>query len=262
MDNHTFLTEIKRNFTSDFFLSREYNVQHNPHDQEVREFTCVRNGDVNQLQITLNEHHNGQAGTVAKDPVRNAKNLSIITIALTCRAAVEGGLHFEVAYSLSDCFINKIEELNTIDEIYHLAREAQIYYTTLVSEHRKGETHAASSTYDSRVRRCKNYIYNHIHDKIKLQDIAEFLYINPNYLAHIFKKSEGMTIGAYILQEKMKLVQNMLIYSSTPFSEIASTLSFSSQSHLGRQFKNTTGMTLRAYREMYSIDSFTKEENL
>ncbi len=260
MKDSIYLTEIKRNFTNEFFHSREHNNLHNPHDQEVREFTCVRNGDVEQLKITLEEHHMGKSGVIAPNPLRNAKNLSIITIALTCRAAVEGGLHYEVAYSLSDCFINKIEELSLIHEIYSLAREAQIYYTILVRDLKKGAIQDGVPISDSRIRKCKNYIYEHIHGKILLQDIANALYINPNYLSRIFKKSEGMTIGDFILQEKIKLVKNMLIYSTLSFSEIASTLSFSSQSHLGRQFKSETGMTLRTYRETYSIDSSTSKE--
>ncbi len=254
MSDSIYLSDIKRNFTNDFYQSREHNYLHNPHDQEVREFSCVRNGDVEQLKITLKEEHAGKSGTIAKDPIRNAKNLAIITIALTTRAAVEGGLHYEVAYSLSDCFINKIEELSIPDDIYHLAREAQIYYTILIRDLKRNVSSDALIASDSRVRKCKNYIYEHIHEKIRLHDIAKFLYINPNYLAHIFKKSEGMTIGDFILQEKIKLTQNMLIYSTLSFSEITSTLSFSSQSHLGRQFKNITGMTLRTYRETYSKD--------
>lgn len=252
MQESKFLTEIKKTFTEEFFRSRESNMHHNPHDQEVREFACVRNGDMEQLTITLREYHEGKSGVIATDPLRNAKNLSIITIALSCRAAVEGGLHFELAYSLSDCFIKKIEELTEVSEVYFLGREAQFYYTTLVYELRKGVDQTTISAADSRVRKCKNYIYEHIHDKIVLQDIADLLYMNSNYLAKIFKKSEGITIGEFVLREKIKIAKNMLIYSSATFSMIASNLNFSSQSHLGKQFKKVTGMTLRAYREMYS----------
>ncbi len=249
-----FLKDIKRDFTTDFFHSREHSKHHNPHDQEVREFACVRSGDIAQLQITLTEKHRGQSGVIAKDPLRNAKNRSIITIALSCRAAVEGGLHFEWAYSLSDCFINKVEELKTIADVYQLAREAQFYYTTLVSDQKKNTAPTPIATGDSRVRRCKNYIFEHIYDKITLSELAASLYICPNYLSQIFKKSEGITIGEFILQEKIKLARNMLIYSTYSFSEIASNLSFSSQSHLGKQFKKVTGMTLRTYRETYLND--------
>ncbi len=250
--NHKFLEDIKRDFTIEFFNSREHNKHHNPHDQEVREFACVRNGDLHQLQITLSEKHRGQSGVTSKDPLRNAKNLSIITIAFSCRAAVDGGLHFELAYSLSDCLINKIEELKTVDEVYLLAREAQFYYTTLVRDLKKSTDLApAPLAGDSRVRRCKNYIYEHIYDKIVIKDIADSLYICPTYLSQIFKRSEGITIGEFILEEKIKLARNLLIYSTYSFSEIASNLSFSSQSHLGRQFKRITGMTLRVYRETY-----------
>lgn len=48
-------------------------------------------------------------------------------------------------------------------------------------------------------------------------------------------------------------MQKLLIYSDYSYSEIASYLGYASQSHLGKQFKDMTGMTLRQYRELYGV---------
>lgn len=45
--------------------------------------------------------------------------------------------------------------------------------------------------------------------------------MNASYLSELFKKEEGITISEYILQEKLKLVKNMLIYSRYSYIEIA-----------------------------------------
>ena len=68
-----------------------------------------------------------------------------------------------------------------------------------------------------------------------------------------------VTLKAYILEEKIKLIKNLLTYSSYTFTEISAYLGFASQSHMGMEFKKITGMTLRQYRTRYLNDDFVKE---
>lgn len=250
------LIDIQKDFTQEFFYAQEHTRKHNPYDQEIREYTSIRNGDLEQLERSKSETYEGHEGILAKDPLRSAKNMAIVIITLSCRAAIEGGLHYEIGYSLSDSFINTVEDMNTPEEAVRIAREAQHHYTKLVHEIKSFNKQAISNgKLDVRVTKCRNYIFTHLHDKIKITDIAKDLYINPNYLSYIFKECEGMTIGEFVLTEKIKLVKNMLIYSQYSFIEIATYLSFSSQSHLGKQFKKQTGMTLREYRETYQVSN-------
>lgn len=48
------------------------------------------------------------------------------------------------------------------------------------------------------------------------------MHMSPNYLSNLFKKEEGITITDYILNEKIKLVENMLMYSHYSYSTIFS----------------------------------------
>ena len=61
----------------------------------------------------------------------------------------------------------------------------------------------------------------------------------------------------HILREKIGLAKNMLTYSGYSYIEIAAYLGFSSQSHLGKQFKKLTGFTLSEYRNTYGVRQFT-----
>lgn len=161
-------------------------------------------------------------------------------------------MHPETAFSLSDSYIQKIEEVSNPDAAIQLGKQAEVQYATLVQELKNGRKNLQESA-NSHILRCKDYIFAHLHEKIRISDIAKNLFLNTNYLSDLFKKEEGITIAEYIWKEKLKLVKNMLIYSTYSHNEIAAYLGFCSQSHLGRQFKKTTGLTLRKYREMYGV---------
>ena len=260
--NHKITFEIQKDFTDIVFQNQEYSSRHNPYDQEVRELSSIRSGDPESLLKSWSEDYAGNTGTLAKTPLRNAQNLGIVLVTLASRAAIEGGVMPETAFSLSDSYINKIEELRDPEAAFKLGRQAEYQYTLLVKEAK--EQYAAREkrhTPDSRVSRCKDYIASHLHGKVSTAEIAKELYMNPNYLSELFKKEEGMTIREYILHEKIKLVKNMLIYSRYSYIETASHLGFSSQSHLGAKFKKMTGMTLHQYREKYGVKEFDSAKN-
>ena len=77
----------------------------------------------------------------------------------------------------------------------------------------------------------KDYIFRHFHDTIQITDIAKHLNVNPDYLSHLFKKQENITIKRYILKEKIRRSRNLLQYSDYSIQEISFYLGFSSQSH-------------------------------
>lgn len=253
-ENHRLDTSQKL-FTEIFFEFREEEKKHNPYDQERREYTSIRNGDLEQLERSKRETYDGAEGILAKTPLRSAQNLAIVIITLSCRSALEGGLHHEVAFSLSDSSINTVEEMLTPEDAVRVARDAQYQYCLLVNEIKNNAKHAKQTKPNVLISKCKDYIFLHLHDKIRVQDMAEELYVNPNYLSNVFKEYEGITLSQFIMNEKIKLVRNMLIYSPYSFIEIASYLGFSSQSHLGTHFKKNTGMTLREFRELYQVSN-------
>lgn len=249
--------DVHREFTDIVFQYQEKTSNHNPYDQEVREVGSIRSGDPEQLKKSWEEDYIGELGVLADDPLRNNQNLGIVLVTLASRAAIEGGIMPETAFSLSDSYIRKLEKARTPETAYQLARQAEYQYALLVKEEREKRAGGARAlAADSRISQCKDYIFAHLHGKITTAEIAKALYMNPNYLSGLFKKEEGLTIGQYILQEKIKLVKNMLIYSHYSYIEIANYLGFCSQSHLGEKFKKATGITLHQYREKYGVKEF------
>lgn len=249
--NHDHTGKVQKHFNDILFENHENNVHHNPYDQEMREFGSIENGDLIQLEKSLQEDYDGTIGTLAKDPLRNLKNLGIVLVTLASRAAIRGGLSPEISFSLSDSYIQQIEECKDLALVAPLAHKAEFQYAEMVHEIKEKQKGILKKQKNPRINKCKDFIFSHLHDRITLEDLAVEADCNPNYLSQLFKECEGISISGYILQEKINRSKNLLIYSDYSYIEIATYLGFSSQSHLGTQFKKHTGYTLRQYREIY-----------
>ena len=249
--NHDHTGKVQKHFNDILFENHENNVHHNPYDQEMREFGSIENGDLIQLEKSLQEDYDGTIGTLAKDPLRNLKNLGIVLVTLASRAAIRGGLSPEISFSLSDSYIQQIEECKDLALVAPLAHKAEFQYAEMVHEIKEKQKGILKKQKNPRINKCKDFIFSHLHDRITLEDLAAEADCNPNYLSQLFKECEGISISGYILQEKINSAKNLLIYSDYSYIEIATYLGFSSQSHLGTQFKKHTGYTLRQYREIY-----------
>ncbi len=243
------------------FNNLETSRRHNPFDEEIREMAAVERGDEELLRQIVEESYNGSVGILARDPLRHQKNLGVVIITISCRAAIRGGIPYEVAFSMSDRFIQELEEKKTVREAEAVARAGEYEFARTVRNYREAIRNREGGKENEHVERCKEYIFRHLHEKIRVSRIAASLALNSNYLSTIFRKSEGITISDYILRQKLLLVRNMLIYSEYSYLEITNYLGFPSQSYLGKRFKEETGMTLREFRTRYRVRDF-RTDNL
>lgn len=174
--------------------------------------------------------------------IRSIKNQVIVLIALVSRAAVDGGLHPEIAFTLGDTFIQRLEELYNFNEIKSLAREVRYTFTHKVSQIKK-------ERYSKTITICQDFIFSNIYEDINLDDIAEKVGISPNYLPVLFRKEVGIPISEYINQIKIDEAKKLISYSQKPLAEISALLNFSDQSYFTKVFKKFVGTTPKQYRE-------------
>ena len=245
----TDIIEVKGQISSVIFEHQEQELPHNPYDQEVRELDSIRHGDVEMLNRSLAETYRGEVGQLAKNQVRQAKNIAICVIALASRAAISGGMIPEEAFSMVDGYTMKIEDMNNAVKIDSMMRQAEYEFAECVAEIHKNQQ--KNEQKNELVERTKNYIYQNLHSDIVIGEIGQKIGVNTSYLSDLFHKVEGTTIQQYIRKEKIRLAENMLRYSDYEIKEIASYLSFCSQSYFGNIFRQQTGMTPARYRKKY-----------
>ena len=237
----------------------ENSFAHNPYNHEKLEVSYVKNGDVDSLRMLLQERFPGRYGRLSDDPIKQEIYLAIVAVTLASRAAIEGGLHPEAAFYLSDVSIHKIGTCRDANEIIRLTVDTELQYAALVRDLKNATDDDVIPEENPHISRCKDYIFAHMHGKITVKELANAVGLETNYLSTLFKKCEKKTLKQYITEEKVKLIKNLLTYSSYSYIEIATYLGFSSQSHMGMEFKRITGMTPGEYRAKFIREDFMND---
>lgn len=252
--------EVQQRYSHILFNNQEEQRSHNSYEEELREMQSIETGNMEMLKSCWEKIQPTSYGMLSENRIRNIKNLCIVVVSFASRAAIRGGIHPEIAFSLCDSYVQEIEACDDAGILVQLTHRAECHYTELVIEANglKGKDKYLKPS--AHIAQCKKYIFSHLHDKLTVQEIAGKLHLNANYLSGLFKKYEGQTILQFVLKEKVKLAQNMLVYSNYSFGEIANYLGFSSQSHLGVHFKKYVHMTLGEYRTQYQSEIFQEPE--
>lgn len=227
------------------FLQRENNMIHSPYEKEMEFYSSVRAGDSESVRKLYTPLCSEGFGTLSKNTIRNLRYHLIITIAMVTRFCIEGGMESETAYTISDIYINKVDECESIDELTTLHKEVLFEFTDRM------KAVSTEKIYSKPVLMSLDYIYDHLHEKIKLSDVSEHLSLSPQYLSKLFHKEVGVTVSQYITAKRIEVAKNMLRFSDYSPLDIGNYLHFSSHSHFIGTFKKYTGLTPKEYQEKY-----------
>ncbi|MDX8047220.1 helix-turn-helix domain-containing protein [Gracilibacillus sp. S3-1-1] len=222
--------------------SRQEVSFHNTYHWEKVLLQAIRDGDKEKLKELI-DNPDGRAGVLSKKShLRNSKNLAISVITLATRAAIEGGVYGETAYTISDLFIQELEELQQVKEVLIRMNKALFTFTDKVKETRR-------SKYSPPILKCQTYIYQHLYEKITLQQLAKLVNIHESYLSILFTNEVGIPISKYIVREKIEEAKRLLLHTDSSITDIYTLLQFYDQSHFTKTFKKIVGVTPRTYRQ-------------
>ncbi len=86
------------------------------------------------------------------------------------------------------------------------------------------------------------------------ENVSSFLSgkLNRDYslLSKLFSRMEGVSIEKYVINLKTEKAKELIQMNNLNFSEIAYALGYKSSSHLARQFKSVTGLSMSEYKNL------------
>ncbi|MFP5106245.1 response regulator transcription factor [Neobacillus sp. C211] len=97
----------------------------------------------------------------------------------------------------------------------------------------------------------KQYIQNHLGEqRLTREEIANYVYLNPDYLTRLFKKQTGVSISEYLQQQRIEYAKKLLAGTNLPVSEVALSAGYSNFSYFSTIFKKATELNPMEYRKM------------
>lgn len=206
----------------------------------------VREGNLDyQKALTRAEAASTGVRVSMNDPIGEAKLSTITFTSLCTRAAIEGRLDVDTAYTVGDTYIQAITDCSNISEIRNISH--QMYDDFIHRVHRAKNTNSLPKPIQDSVA----YIQLHPDDELSISMLAKQFGYSDYYFSRKFKKETGISVTDYIDAIRVKRAKMLLETTKTPISEIAASLHFCSSTHFSTTFKNSVGLLPNEYRKQF-----------
>ncbi|MHB1394765.1 MAG: helix-turn-helix transcriptional regulator [Clostridia bacterium] len=236
---------ISDEYFTEMIKNRETLFHHPPYFLEQELLSKIKSGKLNDTITVLREINSLKRTRLSKDALRSVKNSVICSVTLFTRAAIEGGVMPEAAFTLSDSIILAIEDMNSLPELMDYEYTAAEQYVQIVQD-------LSKSKYSNIIQQAISYIYKNLTNKLTLQQISDAIYVHPNYLSTLFKREVGVNLPDYIMKTRVDESKYYIRYTHTKISDIAIFYQFCNQSYFTQVFKKFVGRTPNDYRVKYN----------
>nr|WP_325300820.1 response regulator [uncultured Dysosmobacter sp.] len=102
------------------------------------------------------------------------------------------------------------------------------------------------------VRRAQEYIDLHYRSRCSLREVADALYISPNYLSNLFRKHTGMRFSDYLLEVRMEKSRQYLMDVHYRVGDVSALVGFGDPRYFSATFRKKYGMTPLEFRNHYA----------
>lgn len=224
------------------FDLREEAEFHVPVDFETGVCAAIEAGNVELLNRRLLLPSQGKVGMMSANPLQQQKYSFVIFATLITRAAIRGGLSDEVAFSLSDIYCQRADVQSESTALERLSYVMAVDFCNRVAEARQQSIQSPS------VRACVEYISEHLHENLRLEELSSHCGLCTRSLSLKLKAELGMGIPEYIHREKLREAKYLLERTDYTLTQITTFLNYPTQSYFTQIFKKYEGCTPQQYR--------------
>ncbi len=207
-------------------------------------FLMVRSGDTAGLKESLHlKLERFPAGRITRDERKQLEYLTVSLVNTFMIAAIEGGVYPPEANAAADHALRRLSQTKDAAEIPALVNEVALALCEMTRRSREQDSG------NSHVEKAKHYLADHLTREIRVADVAGAVGLSPAHLSRLFREKTGQTMGRYLIRERIRAAERLLVTGDLTIPEIASLLCFCDQSHFTMMFRRETGLTPGRYRE-------------
>lgn len=232
------------------FTQKTNDIGRIPYNEEQEQYAAICSGDLDAVRRGFSGlEQRISSRRLCDDPTRNLLYHLIIAASAIATACIDSGMGHDEAYTLADIYIGKADQCRTEEELLRLFQDLQLDFAERIQEIKK------QAVISLHVRKCIDYIYEHLQEQLTVNALAAYCELNPSYLSRLFVEETGIHMKQFIRNAKIDTAQNLLKYTELSYLDIAISLGFSSQSTFIDVFRKITGTTPRKYREAQYVSN-------
>lgn len=179
---------------------------------------------------------------------RALKNGLFISSGMIRKAVEEVGVPPTFIHNLSSEIFTWIENSSTIAEVKKINEDIIKEYSKLCLFHTE-----KYNTYSLNIKNALLFIDINKNISISLNEVADFVSLNPEYFSRLFKKEIGINFKDYMQSIKIELAINYLKNTNLKISEIAFKLGYCNVENFSKVFKKYQNTTPAEYRKTFKL---------
>ncbi len=211
------------------------------YEQENQLMRAVSQGQTQKARQHISGMSEASLERRVNDPVRNAKNYSIVLNTLLRKAAESGGVHPLYIDQLSSEFARRIENIMIWQDVTDLADEMVHKYCLLVKKH-------SNKDYSPLVQKVMARVDFDLTADLSLKANAEALNVNASYLSSLFKKETGTTLTDYVNRKRVEHAAFLLSSTDLSVSAVGLRCGIQDDNYFTKIFKKYFEKTPKQYR--------------
>ncbi len=106
----------------------------------------------------------------------------------------------------------------------------------------------------SAVETVQTYINDHLSEDLNRSVLARTVFLNPDYLAKLFKEKTGQSLAAYVKNQRIERAKLLLTETDIPIGSIAQQIGYDNLSYFSSIFHDKTGLQPGEYRRQARKD--------
>ncbi|MBB2480541.1 response regulator [Bacillus sp. APMAM] len=96
--------------------------------------------------------------------------------------------------------------------------------------------------------KAKEYITEHFHKTITLEEVAEYVELSPFHFSKLFKEKYGVNFIDYVTDLRIEQAKKEMLNTNKSLKEICFSVGYKDPNYFSRVFKKKTGVAPTAYR--------------
>lgn len=144
-----------------------------------------------------------------------------------------------------DSHANILNEIYAKENVYQL-KDYILTVFLKISDYFANKYNQKNTT---NIARIKEIVNNRYMENISISDIAEEVYLSPNYMSLIFKNETRETIVEYITRVRIEAAKDLLKSTNLKMFEVAQMVGYENPQYFSTVFKKYTGIYPMKYRK-------------
>lgn len=141
--------------------------------------------------------------------------------------------------------VSQLHKADTVQEARSIMLSLMEYIQDIAQTHHR---------YSLAIEKSIDYIISHYSEKLSLERVSSYVYLNKSYFSELFKKETGINYNDYINQVRIQKACELIAEGRHTLSDIAQMVGFSDQNYFSKIFKRLVGKSPKNYKKALNPD--------